>query len=134
MLCFSKSPAQRRFTFSSWLGALLVILLSIVDVLAFRVEHLHGLLAYPVAVLPALPILWVIYETGRWLALEKDEFQRLLLIQCILAGVGGTLATTTVWGWLETFKLAPHLFPGLVYALFWMFAALSYPVVSRRYR
>jgi hypothetical protein len=134
MSCSIKNPAYRRFSISAWLSVLLVVLLSVGDVLWFRLGHLHGPLAYLVAVLPALPIFWVIYEAGRWVALEKDEFLRLLLIQCVLGGTGGTLATTTVWGWLETFKLAPHLFPGLVYTIFWLFAALSYPFVSRRYR
>ena len=50
-------------------------------------------------------------ELGRFLAAEKDEFQRNVLIQCLLGGIGGTLTTTTIWGYLEDFAHAPHLDP-----------------------
>ena len=86
------------------------------------------------AALPALPILWVLIETGRYLAVEKDEFQRNLLVQCLLGGIGGTLAVTTVWDYMEDFARAPRLDLVWVYPIFWLFVALTYPVVARRYR
>jgi hypothetical protein len=85
-------------------------------------------------VLPALPILWWLAELGRFLAAEKDEFQRNLLVQCLLAGTGGVLATTTVWGYLEDFARAPHLDLVYVCPIFWLFVLVSYPVVRLRYR
>jgi hypothetical protein len=133
MFCSKKSPA-RRFAISCWLSAPLAVLLSVVAALAFRLGHLHGAAGYPVAVLPALPILWVLYETGRFLAVEKDEFQRNLLVQCLLGGIGGTLALTTVWGSPEDFTRAPRLDPMWVYPIFWLFVGLSVPVVIFRYR
>jgi hypothetical protein len=112
----------------------LVALLAVGVALVFRLLHLHGVPAYAAAVLPALPILWLLVEMGRYLAAEKDEFQRNLLVQCLLGGTGGTLATTTVWGYLEDFARAPHLDLVLVYAIFWLFVLVSYPVVRLRYR
>jgi len=134
MLCSTKSPAVRRFARSCWMSAGLVVVLAVVAALAFRLGHLKGLLAYPVAVLPALPILWVLIETGRYLAVEKDEFQRNLLVQCLLGGIGGTLATTTAWGYLEAFAHVPHLQAMWIYPIFWLFVGLSVPVVILRYR
>ena len=133
MFCI-KSAAQRRYVNRSWQSAGLVILLALGAAFAFRREHVHGPLAYLVAVLPALPIIWMLIETGVYLAAEKDEFQRNILVQSLLGGIGGTLAATTVWGYLEDFTQAPRLDLICVYAVFWFFAALSYPVVSRRYR
>jgi len=133
MFC-SINAAQRRFTICCWLSALLVVLLSVAAAAAFLFGHLRGPWAYPVAVLPALPILWVLFETARYLAAEKDEFLRTLLVQSLLGGTFGTLAVTTVWGFLEDFTHAPHLHLGLVYAIFWIFVGLSFPVVYRRYR
>jgi len=95
---------------------------------------LKGLLAYPVAVLPALPIVWVLIETGRYIAAEKDEFQRNLLVQCLLVGIGGTLATTTIWGYMQDFAHAPRLDLIWIYPIFWLFVGLSVPVVILRYR
>ena len=134
MFCTIKSPAQRRWVLSCWISAALVTLLAVGAAAAFRLWHLKGLPAYPVAVLPALPILWLLVEMGRYLAEEKDEFQRNVLVQCLLGGTGGTLATTTIWGYLEDFAHAPHLDLVLVYAIFWLFVAVSYPVVRLRYR
>ena len=134
MFCSIKSPAQRRFVRTCWLSAGLVVVFAFVAAAAFRLGHLKGLLAYPVAVLPALPILWVLIETGRYLAVEKDEFQRNLLVQCMLGGIGGTLATTTAWGYLEAFAHVPHLQAMWIYPIFWLFVGLSVPVVVLRYK
>lgn len=134
MFCSIKSLAHRRWIFASWAGALMVVVLAVVAAAAFRFGHLKGWAAYPVAVLPALPIAWVLVEMGRFLAQEKDEFQRNVLVQCLLGGTGGTLVTTTVWGYLEDFAHAPHLHLTLVYAIFWLFVVISYPVVRLKYR
>jgi hypothetical protein len=134
MICSIQNRAQRRFFVRCLLSALLVVLLTAVAAVTFRWGHLHGALAYPAAVLPALPIVWVLFETGRYLAAEKDEFQRNLLVQCLLGGIGGTLAGTTIWGFLEDFTHAPHLDLMWVYPIFWLFVVLSMPVVIWRYR
>ena len=134
MFCPSKSPAQLRFVRTCWMSGGLVAVLAVAAAAAFRLGHLKGLPAYPVAALPALPILWVLIETGRYLAVEKDEFQRNLLVQCMLGGIGGTLATTTAWGYLEAFAHLPHLQTMWIFPIFWLFVGISVPVVYRRYR
>jgi hypothetical protein len=134
MFCSIKSPAQRRFVRTCWMSGGLVAVLAVGAAAAFRLWHLKGLLAYPVAVLPALPILWVLIETGRYLAEEKDEFVRNLMVQCLLGGIGGTLAVTTVWGYMEDFARAPRLDLIWVYPIFWLFVGIAMPVVYRRYR
>jgi len=134
MFCSIKSAAQRRFVRSSLLSAGLVVVLAVAAAAAFRLGHLKGLLAYPVAVLPALPIVWVLIETGRYIAAEKDEFKRNLLVQCLLVGIGGTLATTTIWGYMQDFAHAPRLDLIWIYPIFWLFVGLSVPVVILRYR
>lgn len=134
MFCSIKNPAQRRWVRSCWMSAVLVVVLAVCAAAAFRLGHLKGLPAYSVAVLPALPIVWLLMEMGRYLAEEKDEFQRNVLVQCLLGGTGGILATTTIWGYLEDFAHAPHLDLVLIYALFWLFVLVSYPVVRLRYK
>ncbi|MGA2754428.1 MAG: hypothetical protein ABSE53_11730 [Terracidiphilus sp.] len=134
MFCTIKSPAQRRWVRSCWISAALVVPLVIGAAAAFRLYHLRGFPAYVVAVLPTLPILWVLVELGRYLAVEKDEFQRNILVQCVLGGTGGTLATTTIWGYLEDFARAPHLDLVYIYLIFWLWVLVSYPVVRLRYK
>jgi hypothetical protein len=134
MFCSTKAPEQRRRVRSCLISASLVVVLAIGATAAFRLWHLKGLPAYAVAVLPALPVLWLLVEMGRFLAVEKDEFQRNILVQCVLGGTGGTLATTTIWGYLEDFAHAPHLDLIWVYPIFWLFVVASYPLVRLRYR
>lgn len=134
MFCSFKNPAQGRYVRSCMMSAGLVVLFAVAAAAAFRLWHLKGLLAYPVAALPALPILWVLIETGRYLAAEKDEFQRSLLVQCLLVGIGGTLAVTTVWGYMEDFARAPRLDLIWVYPIFWFFVGIAKPVLYRRYK
>jgi hypothetical protein len=128
------NPAQIRFVMRMWVLAGFCVVCSAAATLAFRLWHLRGLMAYPVAVLPALPILGALLATGAYLADEKDEFERRLLVECLLGGIGGALAATTVWGYLEDFVRVPRLDLIWVYPIFWLFVGISMPVVKARYR
>lgn len=133
MLCIS-NPAQNRYVVRMFIAALLCVLFSTAAGLGIRNGHLAGLAAYALAILPALPIVGALVVTGAYLNEEKDEFQRNLYIQSLLGGIAATLATTTVWGYLEDFAHAPHLRLAWVYPLFWIFVLVSFPVVWLRYR
>ena len=134
MLCISGSLVQRRFTIQMLVIALACILFDLVAALAFRFLHLSGVFAYPMAALPAVPIMAALVSTGTYLAEETDEFQRSLFVQCMLGGIGVTLAGTTVWGYMEDYVHIHHLDPILVYPIFWISTALTYPVLRLRYR
>jgi hypothetical protein len=134
MFCTIKNPAERRFVIRMWIMAALCVLFSFVAALVFRLSHPHGVLAYLVAILPALPIMGALVYTGVYLAEEKDEFQRNLLVQSLLGGTGGILAVITAWGYMEDFAHAPHMDLVYVYPLFWVFAGVSYGLVKARYR
>ena len=134
MWCTPSSPAQRRFVVEMWCVAGLCIVFAVVAALSFRLGHVSGLLAYLVAILPALPIVWALVSTGNYLNKETDEFQRNLLVQSLLGGIGVTLAATTVSGYLEHFVHTPHLDSIWIYPMFWFSTALSYPLVRMRYR
>jgi hypothetical protein len=134
MLCSIKNPSVRHYVIRMWIVAALCVLFSVVAALVFRLSHPHGILSYLVAVLPALPIMGALVYTGVYLAEEKDEFQRNLLVQSLLGGTGGILAITTAWGYMEDFAHAPHMDLIWVYPLFWVFVGISYGLVKARYR
>ena len=135
MWCLGASPVQRRFTIQMWIVAGLCILFALVSAVAIRFGHPPAILAYPLAIFPALPIMGALVCTGAYLAEETDEFQRSLLVQSLLGGIGVTLSATTIWGNLEHFvHFAPHFDAIWVYPMFWFATALSYPVVRMRYR
>ena len=134
MICMPSNPAQRRYVIRMVVAAALCVLFSVVAAASFLLGHIQGVLAYLVAVLPAFPIMGALVGTGLYLAEEKDEFQRELLIQSLLGGIGATLSATTIWGFLEDFTHVPHLDLIWVYPIFWLFVGLSMPFVWMRYR
>lgn len=133
MNCSVQNAAQRRYVIRSWVSAGLVLVLAVGAKLAFKLWSLDGAIAYSIAVLPSLPIVWMLIATGAYLTDEKDEFVRMVLVQCLLYGIGGTLAVTTMWAYLEDFVHAPRLDLIWVYPMFWIFVALAYPMVKARY-
>lgn len=134
MECSKGNQAVRRFRHRCYWSAALVILFAFVAAASFRLLHPHGMVAYAIAILPALPILWVLVAVGQYLREETDEFQRALHVEYLLWGIGGTLAVTTVWGYLEDFVQVRRLDLVYVYPIFWLFVAIAMPVVRRRYR
>ena len=129
-----ESLAGRRYVNRMWVMAGLCVVLALVAASTFRHGHPVGIAAYLVAILPALPIVGALACTGVYLGEEKDEFLRNLLVQALLGGTGGILAVTSAWGYLEDFAHAPHLDLIWLYAMFWLFAGVSYFVVRARYR
>lgn len=135
MWCMSANPAKRKYTIQMWIAAGLCILFALISVRSLRLLHAGAVFAYPLAVLPALPIVFTLVCTATYLAEETDEFQRSLMIQSLLGGIGVTLAATTIWGYLEHFvHTTPHFDAIWVYPIFWFATALSYPVVRARYQ
>lgn len=134
MTSLQKNPAARRYfvRFCWAMGAYVVILPYVL--VTFLLSHPARPFAYLLAVLPALPIVGIIVAVGLYLAEEKDEFQRTLLEQTYLWAMGGTLAATSIWGFLEDFHLAPYV-PGFyVFILFWILVPAANFVVRLRYR
>jgi hypothetical protein len=68
-----------------------------------------GPLLWLLALLPALPIIGIIWAIARLLVDETDEYQRLRMVRASLVATGLVLVTSTLWGFLEMFGLAPHL-------------------------
>jgi hypothetical protein len=90
-------------------------------------------LRYPLAILPALPILAVVWALGRFLTEETDEVVRAQMIQQLLWASAMTLSVSTLWGFLEAFADAPHLRAYWVFPLFCAAMLVSFPFVRRKY-
>lgn len=130
----SRNPAIHRYRRRFFPAMALYVLCLTASVWIFSRYHPTGALAYLLALLPAIPIVGVIVTIGLYLADEKDEFQRNLIVQSMIWSMGGVLAATTVWGFLEMFVRVPHLAPYLVFPLFWFFVGVSGCILRVRYR
>lgn len=105
----SMSPAMKRYNVRIiWLSLLYGAFL-IPAVYAFKHHLLHGAAAWIAAILPALPIIGIFAAMGRYVAEERDEYVRMLLVRQSLWASGFTLSLATVWGFLENFELVGHI-------------------------
>jgi hypothetical protein len=73
-----------------------------------RVSHDSPAL-WLMALVPAIPLLCMIWAMVRYLAEETDEYLRHRAIMAALFGLAVVLALGTIWGFLETFGLAAHV-------------------------
>lgn len=69
----------------------------------------EGLLLWLIAVLPALPIVYFVWALYRYLVEETDEYLKMRYVGDALFGLGLLLIVSTVWGFLESFKVVPHI-------------------------
>jgi hypothetical protein len=98
-------------------------------------HHLTGrVLAYFLAILLSFPFVANIIVFGLYLREEKDEFERTVITQAMIWGIGGTLTATTFWGSLEWYGQAPHLGPFWVIIIFAVCNKVSQFFVRRSYR
>jgi hypothetical protein len=134
MICSSMNPAVRRYTFRFIAVMLLYAAFLILAVWVFKHYHPTGGVAYLLAVLPSLPIIGGLAVVGIYLTEEKDEFQRTVLVQSMLWGIGATLAVTSVWGFLENFVPVWHFDLYLVFPLFWFFVGVISPLLKAKYK
>jgi hypothetical protein len=134
MQCSPTTKAGRRYVYR--LAPTMALYLLFLFIAQWIFHHLHptGLVVYLLAVLPALPLIGSLAIVGLYIAEESDEFERSIIVQSMLWGFGGTLAVTTIWGFLEEFAKAPHISTFYVYIFFWIFMGISQPFIRRRYR
>ncbi len=105
----SQSLAQRHYNKRVvWLSLAYAVAL-IGAVYGFKHHLVTGLLAWPVAVLPALPIIGVFAAMGAYLIEEQDEYIRTMMVRQTLWASGFALSIATIWGFLESFELVSHV-------------------------
>jgi hypothetical protein len=100
--------AQKKYNHRVIGLSLLYAVLLVGAVYLFKHQIVSGVAAYPVAILPALPIIGIFVAIGRYLVEERDEYLRMLMIRQTLYASGFALSIATVWGFLESFGLIGH--------------------------
>lgn len=114
-----KSPAMQRYL--RRLAVFMVIYVALIFAVGtvFRAAPPTGILAWGVAVLPALPILGVFWTIARLLAEETDEYMRQLLVRQSLFATAFCLSIMTVWEFLQNYEVVPLGNGGFGAAFFW---------------
>lgn len=102
------TPALRAYNRRALVWALSYVALLGLALTARNTWHPHGPLLWLLALLPSLPIAYYVWSLWRYVAEETDEYQRMRQIEAALIATGVLLVVATVWGFLETFGVAPH--------------------------
>ena len=61
------------------------------------------------AILPALPLIGVIWALGRLVVEETDEYLRAQTVRQFMVATGFMLCVTSIWGFLDQFDQVPHM-------------------------
>jgi hypothetical protein len=126
----ARSVAFKRYNRRMiWLGLLYCAFL-LPAVYGFKHQLVPGWAAYPVAILPALPIVGIFAALGRYLIEEQDEYVRMLLVRQMLWASGFALSLATVWGFLDNFHLVGHA-DGYWLVVAWFFGLGLGSIVNR---
>lgn len=125
------TPAAKRYAvrLAVLMAIYLVVLFAAKTI--FRAIEPEGMLAYALAVAPALPIIGVFWAVMRLLVEEQDEYIRMLFVRQCLFATGFCLTIVTIWQWLQNFDLVPAGNGGFGAAFFW-FVGLGFGAVYNR--
>ena len=104
----SFSPAMGRYNRRMLTAGAIYVVGLFTAVWAHDEFHPDGLIAFALALLPSVGVLWMVWAMARLLAEESDEYLRHRLVRSSLFGLGTLLTLATVWGFFEQFDLVPH--------------------------
>ncbi len=103
------NPAQRAYVRRA---VPLMLAYGFALAISIRVHHMlapSGPLAVALAILPAVPLIGVVWAMGRLLVEEQDEYLRSLHVRQFMIATGFMLVSTCIWGFLESFELVPNV-------------------------
>lgn len=109
------SPALRSYN-RRFLGfsALYMVVMLVASTLFDRIAEGSPIL-WALALAPALAAMGMIWAMYRYIREEKDEFLRQRAVNAAMIGLAFVLVLGTVWGFLETFGLVPHVWAWWVF-------------------
>lgn len=104
----SYSPAMRRYL--KRLSGFMLTYFIFIFLAGYGFRHYtpHGVLAVGLAILPALPVIGVIWTVFRLLAEETDEYMRMLFVRQAMFATGFCLTIMTVWEFLQNYEVVSH--------------------------
>lgn len=114
-----KSPAIKAYLWRLAVLMTLYVFTLVFSVTAFRQGWVQGIWAWPLAILPALPIIGVFWAVMRLIVEETDEYLRMLFVRQCMIATGFCLAVMTVWQFLRNFDLVPQGNGGFGAAFVW---------------
>ena len=112
------SPALKRYNRRALIWSFTYVAALFLAITVDQKMKPEGPLLWIVGVLPALPILYMVWSFYRYLVEETDEYLKMRNVGNALFGLGLLLTVATIWGFLESFRLVPHA-PGWLAVPVW---------------
>ena len=103
------SPATRRYNRRMLIWSLGYVLCLGTAMTVRNYLHPQGALLWGIAVLPSVPMVFFVWTLARYVVEEEDEYLRYRQTSAALIGLALVLLAGTLWGFLETFGVAPHV-------------------------
>ena len=103
------SPATRRYNRRMLIWSLGYVLCLGIAMTVRNYLHPQGALLWGIAVLPSVPMIFFVWTLARYVVEEEDEYLRYRQTSAALIGLALVLLAGTLWGFLETFGVAPHV-------------------------
>lgn len=77
-----------------------------------------GAVVWLLAVLPALPVIAMFWAIGRFIIEQSDEYLRAQMVRVSLIATATAMSVAMVWGFLEVWRLVPHV-PAFMVPVVW---------------
>lgn len=103
------SPATRRYNRRMLMWSVAYVLCLGTAMTVRNYLDPQGVLLWAIAVLPSLPMVYFVWTLARYAIEEEDEYLRYRQTSAALVGLALVLLVGTLWGFLETFGVAPHV-------------------------
>ena len=103
------SPATRRYNRRMLIWGLGYVLCLGIAMTVRNYLHPQGALLWGIAVLPSVPMIFFVWTLARYVIEEEDEYLRYRQTSAALIGLALVLLAGTLWGFLETFGVVPHV-------------------------
>ena len=129
-----KDPAVRRYVTRLFVAMFFYVAAISFVTHSFLHHHPHGVSAYLLAILPAIPLLAVIAIFGTYLTELRDEFLRTIMVHSSLWATGITLAFASCVGFLQQYVGGFNLPMYYLFILWWIAFALVQPMIARKYK
>lgn len=112
------SPAGRRYTMRMGVSSVAYMILLPVTLWCWQHFRPGTVATVLLALAVVLPVFGMIASVARYIVEETDEYLRHRAVNAMLWGLGAVLALGSLWGFLETFQLVPHV-PGWAVVPVW---------------
>jgi hypothetical protein len=125
LICKGGSAARKRYQRASFQFLLAYLVVLVCSVWFLKHDGHERFYLYFWSVIPALPIVGIVYRMGRYLREETDEYQRWMVMQGLLVGTAAMLVVLVVSDFLRSFAGAGDLPPFVLFSVFAWGAAIT---------